>query len=48
MMTKINRKLRGTLDKFRSQELETMIKENYITSVKEWFGKEKGFEEVPF
>jgi hypothetical protein len=48
LMTKINRKLRSTLDKFRSQELETMIKENYITSVKEWFGKEKGLEEVPF
>ncbi|MFO0792625.1 MAG: hypothetical protein U0586_01030 [Candidatus Brocadiaceae bacterium] len=50
LMTKINRKLRGTLDKFRSQELETMIKENYIASVKKWFEVKSnpGIEEVPF
>ena len=50
LMTKINRKLRGNLDKFRSKELETMIKETYITSVKEWFEKEKDstLEEIPF
>ena len=50
LMTKINRKLRGNLDKFRSKELETLIKETYITSVKEWFEKEKdsALEEIPF
>lgn len=50
LMTKINRKLRGNLDIFRSQELETMIKENYIASAKEWFqGKESLYlEEIPF
>ena len=50
LMTKIKRKFRGNLDKFRSKELETLIKETYITSVKEWFEKEKDstLEEIPF
>jgi hypothetical protein len=50
LMTKINRKLRVNMDNFRSQKLETTIKENYITSVKEWFEKEKdsALEEIPF
>ncbi|MBU6392311.1 MAG: hypothetical protein KGQ83_08735 [Planctomycetes bacterium] len=50
LMSKINRKFRGELNKFRASELETMVKHNYIDSVKEWFEKEKdaALEEIPF
>lgn len=50
LMTKINRKLRRDLDRFRAHELETLVKNNYIDSVKEWFEKEKDspLEEIPF
>jgi len=50
LMTKIHRKLRTKLDEFRSQELETMMKENYIESVQEWFQRKESVnvEKIPF
>lgn len=50
LMTKINRKLRTKLDDFRSQDLEMMMKGNYIESVQEWFQRKESInvEKIPF
>lgn len=50
LMSKIPRKNRAVFEKFKDKDLGDQVRNNYLTSVKEWFesNNDKNFEEVPF
>ncbi len=49
LMSKIPRKTRAVFERFKDKDLEGQVRNNYISSVKEWFdGKNNELSEVPF
>ena len=49
LFSKIPRKNRAVFEEFKDNNLETQVRTEYITSVREWFeGKDEGLEGVPF
>ena len=49
LFSKIPRKNRAVFEEFKDKNLETQVRTEYITSVREWFeGKDEGLEGVPF
>ena len=49
LFSKILRKNRAVYDNFKDKDIKEQVRNNYITSVREWFeGKDEGLEGVPF
>lgn len=50
LMSKVNRKFRASLDRYKADYLKCRLKEHYVDSVKQWFSGGEGLavEDIPF
>lgn len=48
LFSQMRREKRTALEKFKDTDLEALVKANYISSIREWFGMDTALEEIPF